>query len=213
MVKNLADIDRRTLAYVIGVAIGDGNLSNPNGRAPRLRITCDARYPFLIRKFCDAIQVLLPENKVNIIKRTKSYVDISCYSKRWERWLGWQSKNGSKYQQNVSVPKWILENKKFSIPCLRGLIETDGSIYQDRGYKMVNFVTTIAQLANDVLTIMAKLGFQAHLYVFSGKHKVKYTVRLSRNVPTLIKILGLQKILSSKLEAGAIHGEDPAHGI
>lgn len=31
-------------AYIIGVAIGDGNLSNSNGRAVRLRVTCDNKY-------------------------------------------------------------------------------------------------------------------------------------------------------------------------
>ena len=38
-------------AYVIGLAIGDGGLSNPNGRAVRLRITCDIKYPLLIEKY------------------------------------------------------------------------------------------------------------------------------------------------------------------
>src|SRR5579862_3288729 len=40
--------DRQLQAYVIGVAIG--NLSNPNGRADRLRITCDFKYPAPIAK-------------------------------------------------------------------------------------------------------------------------------------------------------------------
>ena len=40
-------------AYVIGLAIGDGDLSNPNGRAVRLRITCGSQYPALIAKVND----------------------------------------------------------------------------------------------------------------------------------------------------------------
>jgi len=43
------------LAYVVGVALGDGNLSNPNGRATRLRITCDAKYPRLARKIARSL--------------------------------------------------------------------------------------------------------------------------------------------------------------
>ena len=42
--------DPQLQAYVVGVAIGDGNLSNPNGRAVRLRITCDKKYPALIAR-------------------------------------------------------------------------------------------------------------------------------------------------------------------
>ena len=43
--KNLV---KNNLAYIIGIALGDGNLSNPNKRAVRLRITCDTGYPGLI---------------------------------------------------------------------------------------------------------------------------------------------------------------------
>jgi hypothetical protein len=33
------------LAYLKEIALGDGNISNPNGRAFRMRITCDLKYP------------------------------------------------------------------------------------------------------------------------------------------------------------------------
>jgi hypothetical protein len=52
MVKRILPLnaDRQLQAYVIGLAIGGGNLSNPNGRAVRLRITCDTKYPALIAR-------------------------------------------------------------------------------------------------------------------------------------------------------------------
>jgi hypothetical protein len=59
--------DRELHAYVIGVAIGDGNLSSPNGRAVRLRITCDTKYPVLIAKIRSALETLLPRNKVSVV--------------------------------------------------------------------------------------------------------------------------------------------------
>lgn len=40
---NMNKEDKRNLAYVIGIAFGDGNLSNPNGRAVRLRVSCDKK--------------------------------------------------------------------------------------------------------------------------------------------------------------------------
>ena len=45
--KTILNKDKGLQAYVIGLALGDGNLSNPNGKATRLRITCDKKYPFL----------------------------------------------------------------------------------------------------------------------------------------------------------------------
>ena len=76
--------DSRLRAYVIGVAIGDGNLSNPNGRAVRLRITCDTKYPALIVKIRAALERLLPENRVSVVASRGNYVNLSVYSNHLE---------------------------------------------------------------------------------------------------------------------------------
>ena len=184
---------KSTLAYVIGLALGDGNLSNPNGRAVRLRITCSTKYKNLIKDFCLSIQKLLLENKVSIIKRAKTFYDISCYSNKWEDWLGWKAGKGSKYDQKINIPKWIKQNKKFSMECLRGLLQTDGCIYIDRGYKMVNFVTVIPNLAKDVVSLIKKLGFKANIYKIKTKTKTRYNIRISKNAKKFIKTIKLQK--------------------
>jgi len=69
---------KKLRAYIIGVALGDGNLSNPNGRAIRLRITCDKKYPLLITHIQSRLALLLPKNKIGIINH-KNCVDISAY--------------------------------------------------------------------------------------------------------------------------------------
>ena len=51
--------DKNSLAYIIGVALGDGNLSNPNGRAVRLRITCDIKYPKIISEIQKKLNIKL----------------------------------------------------------------------------------------------------------------------------------------------------------
>ena len=133
-------------SYITGVAIGDGNLSNPNGRATRLRVTCDNSYPELKKRIADSLDLLFPDNKISFIQR-KGCVDVSVYSNHLEKLLGWKANNGPKYEQKVSVPKWIKNKKVYTTRCLKGLIETDGSIYYDRGYKMVIFTTVIPELA------------------------------------------------------------------
>ena len=194
--RHMSETEKETLAYVVGVAIGDGNLSNPNGRATRLRITCDKKYSLLIDRIRKAIQVVLPQNKVSLQHRTETYLDISCYSNKWEGLLGWKVGQGSKYDQNVSVPTWIKQNKKYSTYCLKGLLETDGCIYMDRGYKMVNFVTIIPDLAHDVMSIISDLGFRAHLYDMQPKGfncKRRYNIRVSKNVENFIQEINLIK--------------------
>jgi hypothetical protein len=83
--------DPELQAYVIGLAIGDGNLSNPNGRAVRLRITCDTKYPALIAKIRSALQRLLPTNRVGLVQSKGNYVNLSVYSNRLEPLLGWRA--------------------------------------------------------------------------------------------------------------------------
>jgi len=186
---------KATLAYIIGAALGDGNLSNPNGRATRLRITCDTKYPGIISDITQAIKILLPDNKVSfIISRKKTYGDISSYSNKWNQWIPWSLGKGSKVEQSVSVPYWIIQDKKYSCACLRGLLQTDGSLYKDRGYLMINFTSIIPKLAEHVRDMILHLGFPAKIYsIRYGARHTKYTVRLSKNVQLFIKRIAFSK--------------------
>lgn len=186
-------------SYVIGLAIGDGNLSNPNGRAVRLRITCDKKYPFLLNRIKNVLNLLFPENKVSFINK-KGCIDISIFSNNLEKILGWKADGGSKFIQKVSVPFWIKEKGEYKINCLRGLIETDGSIYYDRGYKMVIFTTIMPNLAEDVYGMMKSLNFNPRIYKIKPKknkynynQQVRYNIRLSKDVDKFIKLIKIDK--------------------
>ena len=183
------------MAYVIGVAAGDGNLSNPNKRAVRLRITCDKKYKNLIQNIILSIEKILPHNKVSLVNRKDGCVDVSCYSNKWEQLLGWRADKGSKYKQNISIPSWIKNNKKFTLLCLKGLFETDGSIYFDRKYKMANFVTIIPELSNDVIGMINKIGFKINVQQIkeSERQKIKYTIRISKDTEKFIKTININK--------------------
>ncbi len=187
-------IDKKTLAYIVGVALGDGGLSNPNGRAVRLRISCDTKYPAIIENITSAIKKLLPTNKISQVKMKARCVDISCYSNKWESLLGWKARGGSKEKQKVKIPDWIKNNKTYSRYCLRGLFETDGSVYTDRGYKMANFVTIIPTLANDVMEIITMLGFKPNIQKIKKENgKTKHTIRISKNTEKFIKLIEIDK--------------------
>ena len=188
--------DPQLQAYVIGLAIGDGNLSNPNGRAVRLRITCDTHYPGLIGRIAHSLKLLFPGNSVSLVGSKGNYVNVSVYSNHLELLLGWKALGGSKHLQNVEVPAWIRADKSLSIPCLRGLIETDGAIYKDRGYPMVIFSTIIPRLARQVEAMMRGLGFHPHLYGTprgATLDSLKYQVRLSQNVPAFLALVNPSK--------------------
>lgn len=184
---------KEKLAYLIGVALGDGNLSNPNGRAIRLRISCFSDYPIIADEIVQTIQTLLPQNKTSTAKKQGRCFDISVYSNILKEWVPWEVGAGSKIEQNAHVPDWILENPEFSKACLRGLIQTDGCIYTDRGYQMVNFVNNIETLVLNARTMIENLGFKPNYSkVLNGKN-FKHSVRISHDAERFIRELKLYK--------------------
>lgn len=191
MVKAVSK-DKKLLAYIVGLAIGDGNLSNPNGRAVRLRITCDKKYPKLVRHIIKSLQKFFPRNKVSLIDR-KTCFDVSCYSNQLESLLGWKAKGGSKFKQKIKIPDWILGNKSFIKECLRGIIQTDGSVYLDRGYIMVNIVSNIKPLTTSIVEAIKFLGYKPNIQIRQELKTIKYTVRISKDVSKFIKEISLWK--------------------
>ncbi len=188
--------NREVLAYLVGVGLGDGNLSKPNGRTVRLRISCDLKYPFLITEIIAALKYILPESSIDLVSR-KGCLDISCYSNYLEGIMGWKAKGGSKFVQSARVPDWIWCKDEYIRVCLKGLIETDGCIYVDRGYTMVAFTNIVKELAVDVYQMMEWFGFNPHIYHFMPRSKFnsqrRFQVRLSKNVQEFLNIVQLVK--------------------
>jgi intein/homing endonuclease len=182
-------------AYIIGVSLGDGNLSRPNGRATRLRITCDTAYPAIAGEISDALKRQFPKNRVSIVREKKAtYFNISVYSNKLDTLLPWKVGQGTKHEQGARVPGWITNDRRFSVCCLKGLLQTDGSLYVDRGYTMVNFTNNTLPLAEDVKIMMENLGFKPKLYTTKQNSIYpKHTVRLSKDVKKFVELIEFKK--------------------
>ena len=83
---------KKALAYIIGIALGDGNLSNSNGRAIRLRVTCDAKYPKVADEIIEGLKTILPKNKISIVRvpGKDTFFNISIYSNKFAEWMPWK---------------------------------------------------------------------------------------------------------------------------
>lgn len=123
-----------------------------------------------------------------------TYFNISVYSNKLDEWMPWIVGRGSKEKQNARVPAWIQSDTTLSKDCLRGLLQTDGSIYTDRGYLMVNFCNNIRPLAEDVHSMLTSCGFRPTFTSTPAPGgKTKYTVRIARDTARLISEIGLFK--------------------
>ena len=128
------------------------------------------------------------------MKRKDNCTDVSVYSNKLDEIMPWQVGKGSKFTQKASVPQWVFDKTVFIRACLRGLLQTDGSIYLDRGYTMVNFTNHTKKLVLDTHRLLSIIGYTAHIYQNTNtKNKTKYVVRVSKNTERLLSELRLKK--------------------
>ncbi|RJQ35211.1 hypothetical protein C4568_01160 [Candidatus Parcubacteria bacterium] len=191
-----ADPEKVALAYIVGVALGDGNLSKVS-RAIRLRITCDTKYSGVSEEIQKNLKMILPNNRISIVRvpGKNTFHNISIYSNKLSELMPWKVGLGTKYAQKARVPDWIKCNTVYMSACLRGLIQTDGSIYEDRGYRMINFTNQTQELIEDVAEMSKCLGLRPMVSKTMDLRRPKYTVRFARKleVEKLIALIGLHK--------------------
>ena len=76
---------------------------------------------------------------------------------------------------NIEIPKFIIKSKKLQIACLRGLMDTDGSLSFIKGdrkqhsYPTIHFATKSRPLAKQVCRILDNLKF-TYFVQFDAKH-------------------------------------------
>ena len=117
---------------------------------------------------------------VNYLKnKAKEIFDIEANEvipkRRHERFLTIYSKElveffsqmglipGHKIKNQITIPDWILKNESYLKACLRGLIDTDGSIFRmsKRDYNLIriNFTNYNKKLLVDTRNAFIQLGF------------------------------------------------------
>lgn len=71
------------------------------------------------------------------------------------------------------------------------MIETDGSIYNDRGYTMVNITTIIEPLTCDLIHMIRLLGYSPTLSRSKEKCSTKYVVRVTKKSEDFLAAISL----------------------
>lgn len=112
-------------AYLLGLYLGDGCLSEVRGRVFRLRITLDERYPGIIDECSRAMALPLP-NKVGTLQR-QGCVEVYSHSKHWIC-LFPQHGLGPKHLRPIVLTQWQRDMALDRHPYLflRGLVQSDG---------------------------------------------------------------------------------------
>lgn len=158
------------LAEFIGAVLGDGHIcSYKKGKKVgvySIRIAGDLKKD---RDYHINYLKILCKNVLNLeareIKREKyneRFLDIS--SKELVNFFDFMGiKAGNKIVNQSTIPKWIFKDKKFLRACIRGLIDTDGSIFKmsnkDPKLLRISFTNHNLSLLKDSRKAFIQLGF------------------------------------------------------
>lgn len=122
---DLRVFEERRYAYLLGMYLGDGCLSEHRGNVFRLRIVLDQKYPNIIGECSEAIESIAEGLMVGFAQR-EGCIEVNSY---WQHWpcLFPQHGPGRKHERSIRLRPWqqsIVDRHPGAL--LRGLIHSDG---------------------------------------------------------------------------------------
>jgi uncharacterized protein YqiB (DUF1249 family) len=180
---------RKRYAYLLGLYLGDGHISKIR-YTYRLRIFQDSRYTNLIELCKETIQVIVPDNTVNVHKKSEYHNChiISAYSSDWVEMFP-QHGEAKKHQRTIQLEEWqqIIVDE-FLIEFVKGLYHSDGTriepVINNTVYPRYQFVQVSTDIRNLFTDSLRKLGIS---WTFYGN---TVTIAKRRDVAFLDQVLG-----------------------
>jgi hypothetical protein len=112
-------------AYMLGIYLGDGCISEDR-RTYKLRVVMDKKYPNILNRVIESIQILVPNNSVCTVQKI-GCIEIACYSNDWVEMFP-QHGAGVKHKRAIILEDWqqkIVD--EYTMEFVRGLYHSDGS--------------------------------------------------------------------------------------
>ncbi|MDF3339684.1 LAGLIDADG family homing endonuclease [Mycolicibacterium septicum] len=165
--------------YLLGLYLGDGDISR-NKRVWRLRITLDTKYPAIIDRCRQAVEIVMPGQRAGLVAK-KGCVQVSLYSKHWPC-LFPQHGPGRKHNRRIALEPWQQDLvDRATEEFVRGLIHSDGCrvVANDRGVKSIryHFTNHSEDILNLFTAALDRLGI-------SWTRSTKYVVSIYRKAAT-----------------------------
>jgi transcriptional regulator with XRE-family HTH domain len=188
--KNLKKSEK--LAELFGILLGDGCITYNQVKITLHKID-DKRYG----EFVENLMLQEFREKPSRYERKSVFDYMLSGVNLVKRIEDFGLKKGNKIKQKVDIPNWILEKRKFSISCVRGLIDTDGGVYvhrhvvrRKRYYHFgLCFTSASRPLLKSVHKILIELGINAkiqgetRIYIYGLKETLKYFKIVGFNNP------------------------------
>lgn len=156
------------LAEFVGIMLGDGTVA-PYHIAITLNGKTENEYIYFVS---DLIDRLFKTKACVYRAKDSNAIDVVVHRKRLVEFcqeIGLVK--GNKIVKRAIIPDWIMKNNLFLFACVRGLIDTDGAIfdhsYKSKGkrysYKKISFSSGSYHLLCSVEKSLKKLGFNVRI--------------------------------------------------
>jgi len=159
-------LESKDLAEFYGIMLGDGNLTKIKGYKIgnyQIRIVGDSRNDRVyLENYVKILIEKLFSVRVNVSKmKDANALILVATSRELVDFLQIKGfKPGDKIRNLLDIPDWIKENKEFLKFCLRGLYDTDGSVYKltNQNSYQILFTNYNPVLLNSVRQSLLSLG-------------------------------------------------------
>lgn len=186
------------LAELIGIVMGDGGISRYQVVVTLHHID-DYEYSAFVAKLIKKLFHVTPHIRHSPKKSVREIIISRAELVKYLHSLGLPI--GNKVAQQFDIPNWIKKNKKLSIACLRGLVDTDGSIFTHRykvngkwySYKKLSFTSLSRPLLQSVAMIMQSIGLHPRIsanqnvWLDSKKDMERYLLVIGSHNPKHLK--------------------------
>lgn len=140
------------LAEMVGILMGDGHLSST-----QVTVTLGKKdeYVDYVSNLMEALFHVRP--KTSITK--EGHYIIYLGSTRLVRWFLKMGLSFNKVRDQVNIPRWCFRNKYYLKNLVRGLIDTDGSVYKLKHGVQISFCNRSKPLLESTRLALLKLRF------------------------------------------------------
>lgn len=159
------------LAECVGILLGDGHLS-----PTQITVTLGTKEHAYVRYVATLMQRLFAV-KPRILKKKQGHYVVYLGSTELVKWFLSMGLAHHKVRSQVSMPSWIFADARFMRRALRGLWDTDGSVYKLRFGIQFSFCNCSEPLLCSVRMLLSQLGFHPSEIARAGTPRIYLTRR------------------------------------
>ena len=140
------------LAEFIGILLGDGCIT-----PTQVTVTLGTKEDGYVKHVSNLMRNLFNADPRTLTSKNGKTVYFG--STLIVRWLLRMGLARNKVLAQVDIPEWVKTRTEYKIACLRGLIDTDGSVYKLRWGFQISFTNYAKPLLHSAREVLIQLGF------------------------------------------------------